>query len=59
MVSKRCEKEVRFNNINEIEREHILKRILHFKGNKKRTAEAPGIKRSTLYHRLKDYNIDI
>ncbi|KPK96213.1 hypothetical protein AMJ80_01240 [bacterium SM23_31] len=59
ITSKKIEKKSGINTLREIEREHIIKTILHFKGNKKRAAETLGIKRSTLYHRIKEYNIDI
>jgi len=59
IISKRSEKGDRISTLSEIEREHILKTILHFKGNKKRTAKALGINRSSLYYRIKEYNIDI
>lgn len=42
----------------EIEKEKIIESILKFKGNKRKAAEFLGICKSTLYNKLKKYNID-
>ncbi|WP_411678767.1 sigma-54-dependent Fis family transcriptional regulator [Clostridium thailandense] len=41
------------------EREHLVKILKRFKGNITRSAEALGIRRNTLYSKIKKYEIDI
>ena len=43
----------RIQTLAEVEREAVAAALAHFKGNKKRTAEALGIDRSTLYAKLR------
>ena len=45
--------------IAETEKEKIIKTILQCKGNKRKAAEVLGIGKSTLYNKLKKYNIDL
>ncbi|HAH07866.1 MAG TPA: sigma-54-dependent Fis family transcriptional regulator [Elusimicrobia bacterium] len=42
----------------ELEREHILRALSRFEGNKSRTAEALGIDRKTLHLKLKAYGVE-
>ncbi|WP_425350695.1 sigma-54-dependent Fis family transcriptional regulator [Clostridium muellerianum] len=42
-----------------VEREHLIKVLKRFKGNITHSAEALGIRRNTLYSKIKKYNIEI
>jgi len=59
ILSHKIEKKDEIKTLGEIEREHIIKTILNFKGNKRQAAKALGIGKSTLYNKLKEYNIDL
>ena len=48
---KRCK------TLEEIEHEHIIKTIREYNGNKEKTAKALGIGKSTLYEKIKKYNV--
>jgi len=45
------------NNLNEIEKQKIVERLLFFDGNITKTAEDLGISRASLYRKLEKYNI--
>jgi len=59
ILSMRSEKEERLKTIDEIEREYIIRTILHYNGSKVKAAKILGIGKSTLYNKLKEYSIDI
>ncbi|MFC1477220.1 sigma-54-dependent transcriptional regulator [candidate division KSB1 bacterium] len=46
-------------SLKNVEREHIIKAIIHFKGNIVLAAKQLGIGKSTLYNKLKEYKIDL
>lgn len=45
--------------LKEYEREAILERLNHYKGNQRRAAEDLGLPKSTLHDRIRRYNIDL
>lgn len=47
----------KFLTMAEVEKEHIQKALVHFKGNKTRTAKALGISHKTLYNKLHEYKL--
>ena len=53
------EKDRRIPPLDEIEKNTIIKAISQFNGNKQKAAEALGIDRTTLWRKLKKYNINI
>jgi len=56
---QQSEKIEKLKSLNEIEQEHIIKTILHFNGNIRKAAKILGIGKSTLYNKIKKYNIDL
>ncbi|HQN01500.1 MAG TPA: helix-turn-helix domain-containing protein, partial [Candidatus Hydrogenedentes bacterium] len=46
-------------SLSELERRHIEKTLVWAEGNKVKTAEALGISRSTLYEKMKQYEINL
>jgi transcriptional regulator of acetoin/glycerol metabolism len=44
--------------IADVEKEHIIKTLAELNGNKTKAAEVLGIRRSTLYEKLKLYSIE-
>ena len=53
------EKDRRILPLDEIEKNAIIKAITQFNGNKQKASEALGIDRTTLWRKLKKYNINI
>lgn len=45
-------------SLDEVEREHIARTLLHHDGNRERTAKALGISRKTLYRKLQGYGLE-
>ncbi|MBN1515062.1 sigma 54-interacting transcriptional regulator [Candidatus Sumerlaeota bacterium] len=45
-------------SLSDIEKRHIAACLRHFSGNKQKTAQALGISRSTLYEKMKAYDLD-
>ena len=45
--------------LDELEKQHILRALDLFKGNKTEVAEKLGISRATLWRKLKDHKIEI
>jgi two-component system, NtrC family, response regulator AtoC len=46
-------------SMEEVERRHIEKMVLHHKGNRSRAAEALGIARATLINKIKKYELEV
>ncbi|MFC1734196.1 sigma-54 interaction domain-containing protein [candidate division KSB1 bacterium] len=59
ILLQKSEGTVELGALDAIEKEHIIKTILQVKGNKLKAAEALGIRRSTLYSKIKKYNIHL
>ncbi len=51
------DKDMEFPTLQQVEREHIIKALNSTDWNKKKTADILGIQRSTLYEKMKVYNI--
>lgn len=45
-------------SLGDVERNHILKALKRFDGNRKQTAEALGISERTIYRKMKEYGLD-
>jgi DNA-binding NtrC family response regulator len=59
ILSKKMVEKSGLKTLAELEREQIIRTILQLKGNKRKSAEILGIAESTLYNKLKAYNIDL
>ena len=58
LLSERFEKSG-FKKLADIEREHIINAIIESKGNKRKAAKVLGISESTIYNKIKQYNINL
>lgn len=57
-VCKNSYEDNSYNSLEEFEKEKIISTLKLFNGNKKKTAEVLGIARSTLYEKIKKYDLD-